>query len=157
MLNKHRRKKERRRELLSLKQTMKNLDEKSAYLEEQKKFYNDYINSCMNQFNIQNRYELAFFFLFKIIYLSYFFCNSKTKKAPLPFSKQYFHYKKLIREGNVPQYGSFKYTAADLYKKGVLVSIEDFSPKQFSTVYIMFISCLNFVHVHLYIDTGKYF
>jgi Ras GTPase-activating-like protein IQGAP2/3 len=51
MLNKHRRKTQRKREFHTLSTTLTNLKEKHAYLEEQKASYHDYINSCMNQLN----------------------------------------------------------------------------------------------------------
>jgi Ras GTPase-activating-like protein IQGAP2/3 len=38
--------------------------------------------------------------------------------------------KQLQKTGSVPQYGSFKYTAAELHRKGVLISIADHTPKQ---------------------------
>lgn len=40
----------------------------------------------------------------------------------------------------MPQFGSFKYTAADLYKKGVIISIADYSPKQYGGITLT-ISC----------------
>lgn len=47
------------------------------------------------------------------------------------FSKQYYHVRDLQKSGKMPQFGSFKYTAAELHKKGVLISVEDYSPKQY--------------------------
>ena len=47
MLNKHRRRSQRLRELETLRKTLKNLEEKKAYLGDQKKSYMDYINACM--------------------------------------------------------------------------------------------------------------
>lgn len=49
MLTKSRRRSRRRKELISLRNTLKNLEEKAAYLEEQKKSYHDYISACMAQ------------------------------------------------------------------------------------------------------------
>jgi hypothetical protein len=40
----------------------------------------------------------------------------------------------------MPQFGSFKFTAAELYKKGVLVSIVDYTPKQYGGISLT-ISC----------------
>jgi Ras GTPase-activating-like protein IQGAP2/3 len=37
----------------------------------------------------------------------------------------------LKKNGNVPQFGSFKYTAAKLFEKGVLISIEGTTSKQY--------------------------
>lgn len=49
----------------------------------------------------------------------------------LPFTKQYFHLRDLQRSGESPQFGSFLYTAKDLYDKGILLSIDQYSPRQF--------------------------
>ncbi|KAH9264779.1 hypothetical protein BASA83_011747 [Batrachochytrium salamandrivorans] len=107
MLNKQRQRAQRRREFQSLQATLINLDEKAEFLADQNKSYHDYIDACMTQ--LSNK-------------------KGKTKKAPL-FSKQYYHMRDLKKEGKVPQFGSFKYSAAELHKKGVLVSIDDYSPK----------------------------
>jgi hypothetical protein len=55
-----------------------------------------------------------------------------TKKSkPRFFSKEYFHHRQMEKSGEkIPQFGSYKYTAVELHKKGVLVSIKDYSPKQ---------------------------
>ncbi|KAJ3112166.1 hypothetical protein HDU96_004867 [Phlyctochytrium bullatum] len=113
MMSKHRRKTQRTRELESLKKTLKFLEEKASFLEEQKKSYHDYVSACMAQ--LGNK-------------------KSKSKKAPMPFTRQYYHMKELHKSGSVPQYGSFKYTAAELQKKGVLISIDDYSPKQYNQI-----------------------
>ncbi|KAJ3333331.1 hypothetical protein HDU76_009303 [Blyttiomyces sp. JEL0837] len=113
MLNRHRRKNQRKREYESLRKTLANLEEKSNYLEEQKKSYHDYINACMAQLNKK---------------------TGKVKRAPLPFTRQYFHLKELQKTGTMPQYGSFKYTAAELMKKGVIMSIDENVPKQYGHI-----------------------
>ncbi|KAH9263879.1 hypothetical protein BASA83_012698 [Batrachochytrium salamandrivorans] len=112
MLNKQRQRAQRRREFQSLQATLINLDEKAEFLADQNKSYHDYIDACMTQ--LSNK-------------------KGKTKKAPL-FSKQYYHMRDLKKEGKVPQFGSFKYSAAELHKKGVLVSIDDYSPKQYGQI-----------------------
>ncbi|KAJ3292002.1 hypothetical protein HK104_005630 [Borealophlyctis nickersoniae] len=114
MLNKHRRRSQRRRELESLRQTLKNLDEKAAFLDEQKKSYHSYIDACMAQLGSK---------------------TSKGKKKPMIFTKQYYHMRELQKTGGkVPQFGSFKYSAADLHKKGVLLGIDDYSPRQYGGI-----------------------
>lgn len=113
MLNRHRRKFQRKREFASLQKTLRNLSEKAVYLEEQKSSYNDYINSCITQLNKK---------------------TGKSKKAPLPFTRQYFHLKELQKSGTMPQFGSFKYTAAELLKKGVIVSIDENVPKNYNQI-----------------------
>lgn len=52
----------------------------------------------------------------------------------MPFTKQYFHLRDLQRTGRAPQFGSFKYSAAYLYEKGILLSIDQFSPRQFDKI-----------------------
>jgi len=42
--------------------------------------------------------------------------------------------KKLEKEGKVPQFGSYQYTAEQLYKRGVLVSIEGISQKMYGAI-----------------------
>ncbi|KAJ3189250.1 hypothetical protein HDU85_002875 [Gaertneriomyces sp. JEL0708] len=112
MLTKSRRRSRRRKELESLRNTLKNLNEKSRYLEDQKKSYHDYIDACMSQ--LQNK-------------------KHKGRK-PLPFTRQYHHLRELQKAGTVPKFGSYKYSAADLHRKGVLISIEDVNPKLYNVV-----------------------
>lgn len=50
------------------------------------------------------------------------FINRK-KRFVLPFTQQYFHIRNLKASGKVPKFGSYKYTAARLQEKGVLLSI----------------------------------
>lgn len=113
MLTKQRRRAIRLRELQSLRKTMANLTEKSQFLDESSKSYHDYIEACMAQLATK---------------------KGKGKKSPLLFSKQYYHLQTLKKSGKVPKFGSFKYTAAELHKKGVLLSIEDTSVKQFGMI-----------------------
>jgi Ras GTPase-activating-like protein IQGAP2/3 len=55
----------------------------------------------------------------------------------MPFTKQFFHLRDLQRSGQPPQFGSFKYSAQDLYTKGILLSIDQFSPRQFDRINII--------------------
>lgn len=57
------------------------------------------------------------------------FC--RKKRFVLPFTKQYFHLRDLQKSGKNPKFGSFKYSAKDLYEKGILLSVDKFSPRQF--------------------------
>ncbi|KAI8817418.1 uncharacterized protein EV422DRAFT_224332 [Fimicolochytrium jonesii] len=112
MLTKSRRRSRRRKELASLQSTLEKLEQKAAFLEEQKTSYHNYIEACMAQLG-----------------------NKKHKgKRVLPFTRQYAHQKELQKAGKVPKFGSYKYTAADLYRKGVLVSIDDHSPKTYNQI-----------------------
>ena len=59
---------------------------------------------------------------------------SRKKRFVLPFTKQYFHLRDLQRTGQSPQFGSFKYSAQDLYEKGILLSIDQYSPRQYDRI-----------------------
>jgi len=59
------------------------------------------------------------------------------KRFVMPFTKQYFHMRDLQKSGMTPQFGSFKYGAQDLYDKGILLSIDQFSPRQFDKIDII--------------------
>lgn len=52
----------------------------------------------------------------------------------MPFTKQYFHLRDLHRSGRSPQFGSFRYSAQDLYDKEILLSINQYSPRQFDRI-----------------------
>jgi Ras GTPase-activating-like protein IQGAP2/3 len=52
----------------------------------------------------------------------------------MPFTKQFFHLRDLQKTGQSPQFGSFKYSAMDLYHKGILLFIDQYSPKQFDRI-----------------------
>jgi hypothetical protein len=58
----------------------------------------------------------------------------------MPFTKQYFHLRDLQKSGKLPQFGSFKYSAHDLYDKGILLSIDQYSPRQFDKIDIVIAS-----------------
>lgn len=46
------------------------------------------------------------------------------------------HERQLEREGKSYRFGSYKYSAQTLYDRGVLLSVDDYSPKQFDKVTI---------------------
>lgn len=58
----------------------------------------------------------------------------RKKRFVIPFTKQYFHLRDLQKSGKSPQFGSFRYSAKDLYEKGILLSIDKFSPRQFDKI-----------------------
>lgn len=102
----NRRRIERQRELQTTRGTLQNLTEKRRYLDSQLKSYNDYIEQAM--LSLQSK--------------------KGKKKSFLPFTKQYYHMRDLQKAGQVPKFGSRKYSAAKLHEKGVLVSIVNESP-----------------------------
>ncbi|TPX43695.1 hypothetical protein SeMB42_g03246 [Synchytrium endobioticum] len=115
MLNKHKRTVQRKKDLDSLRQTLKNVEEKASYLGEQKQAYMDYIEACMGNLT-QNK------------------GRGKAKGKPMMFTKQWTHIRDLQKSGKMPQLGSFKFTAAELHKKGVLISVDEYSPKQYGQI-----------------------
>ena len=64
----------------------------------------------------------------------------KGKKKPTFLSKQYFHQRSEAKAGKRSQFGSYKYTAADLYARGVLLGIDQLSPNIFNEVHIVIAS-----------------
>ena len=52
----------------------------------------------------------------------------------MPFTRQYYHMRELNKQGKVPQFGSYKYSAAELHKKGVLIGIDEYEPKQYGQI-----------------------
>lgn len=99
---KHRRRNQRAKELEGVKQTLAHLGEKSKFLDDQLKSYNDYVEQAM--LTLQTK--------------------KGKKKIILPFTKQYFHEKELQKSGRVPKFGSYKYSSRELAQKGVLVGLE---------------------------------
>lgn len=118
--NKHRRRIQRRNEIRSLNKTISNLQEKMRYLEEQKQTYQDYINSCMSQLTSNRKKQNQ---------------SGSGGKFLIPFSPQWNHVQQLKKQGKVPQFGSYQYKADVLYRKGVLVSVDGYSPKQYACLY----------------------
>lgn len=114
--NKNRRRIQRRAELAKMRQTLSHLQEKTGYLEDQKKSYMEYVNSCMAAMQDKSK-------------------KSKTKTV-LPFTRQYYHIQELKRNGKTPKFGSYNYTAERLFQKGVLVELKDVPEKQRSMVSI---------------------
>ncbi|KAE8250251.1 hypothetical protein A4X13_0g4869 [Tilletia indica] len=109
--NKHRKRVQRHNEKAAMLTTLDNLSEKKAYLEEQITSYHSYIDASMQTMQKKGR-----------------------KKFVLPFSQQYFHLRSLKATGKVPKFGSYKYSAKVLHEKGVLISIDQFSTKQFDQI-----------------------
>ena len=106
--SKHRRRIQRQRELEGVKLTLARLDEQAVYLEQQLKTYNDYIEQAM--VTLQNK--------------------KGKKRFLMPFTKQWDHERELQRSGRVPKFGSFKYSAAELANRGVLVSWKGYNERQ---------------------------
>ncbi|KAH7887756.1 ras GTPase-activating protein [Phlebopus sp. FC_14] len=110
--SKHRKRLQRQQEMDSMMDALKHLNERKRYFEEQINSYHDYVEAAMATMQ-----------------------RGKGKKRfVLPFTKQYFHLRELQKAGKNPQFGSFRYSAKDLYEKGILLSIDQFSPRQFDRI-----------------------
>ncbi|KAI6047200.1 ras GTPase-activating protein [Pisolithus marmoratus] len=107
--SKHRKRLQRQQEMDSMMDALKHLNERKKYFQEQIDSYHNYVEAAMATMQ-----------------------RGKGKKRfVLPFTKQYFHLRDLQKSGKSPQFGSFRYSAKDLYEKGILLSIDQFSPRQF--------------------------
>ncbi|KAI2625958.1 hypothetical protein GGS26DRAFT_185342 [Hypomontagnella submonticulosa] len=115
---KSRRRIQRQRELEGVRLTLGNLHEKAKYLEQQRKSYDDYIEQAMS--TLQK--------------------NKGKKRFLLPFTKQYNHQRELERSGRVPKFGSYKYSVRALAEKGVVVSWQGVSERDWSNINLT-ISC----------------
>ncbi|KAA1466483.1 hypothetical protein DENSPDRAFT_811527 [Dentipellis sp. KUC8613] len=104
---------------LQRQQEKENMSEALQHLNERKKYYEDQIN------NYHNYVETAMATMQR---------GKKKRPLVLPFTKQYFHLRNLQRSGKSPQFGSYKYSAQELYDKGILLSIDQFSPRQFDKI-----------------------
>lgn len=111
--NKNTRRKIRQGEIQRLQQTLANLQEKTVYLKEQQRHYEGYLDSCMA--NMVSK-------------------RGKKNKFVLPFTRQYFHLRDLQRNGKVPKFGSYKYTAKQLYDRRILLELTNISPKQYDRI-----------------------
>ncbi|KAF9462631.1 ras GTPase-activating protein [Collybia nuda] len=110
--SKHRKRLQRQQEMESMNDALRHLAERKTYFEEQINSYNDYIEAGLSTMQ-----------------------RGKGKKRfVLPFTKQYFHLRDLQKSGQNPQFGSYLYTAKDLYDKGILLSVDKFSPRQFDKI-----------------------
>ena len=105
---KHRRRIQRQRELEGVRMTLARLNDQAGYLELQLKTYNDYIEQAM--VTLQNK--------------------KGKKRFLLPFTKQWNHERELQLSGRVPRFGSYKYSAAELANRGVLVMWQGYSDRQ---------------------------
>ncbi|KII94770.1 hypothetical protein PLICRDRAFT_127987 [Plicaturopsis crispa FD-325 SS-3] len=110
--SKHRKRLLRQQELDNMEGALRHLAERKKYFEEQINSYHDYVEAAMATMQ-----------------------RGKGKKRfVLPFTKQFYHLREINKAGEAPQFGSFKYSAKDLYDKGILLSIDQFSPRQFDKI-----------------------
>ncbi|XP_077989473.1 ras GTPase-activating-like protein IQGAP1 isoform X2 [Glandiceps talaboti] len=98
----------RKQEIVKLRNTLKGLETKSSFYEEQIDYYNQYIKTCLD--NLQRK-------------------GKKSTKAKNPFT--------VDREAARIQ-GQLKYSAAKLHEKGVILEIEGLPENQFKNVMFEF-------------------
>lgn len=113
-------------------EALQHLSERKKYYEEQIKSYNNYVEAAMNTMQRGKRYGTLVSLMRSNSLTPYLLCSKK--RFVMPFTKQYFHLRDLQRTGKSPQFGSFKYSAQDLYDKGILLSIDPYSPRQFDRI-----------------------
>ncbi|KAK7207258.1 hypothetical protein BZA70DRAFT_270854 [Myxozyma melibiosi] len=109
---------QRQKELEGAKQTLKHLADKESYLQTKLKSYNDYIEHSMSTLQ----------------------AKKGKRRNIMPFTKQFFHMRELQKSGRVPKFGSFKYSAAKLLEKGVLIDLSGFSDRQYEKIDFTFSS-----------------
>ncbi|KAF7722402.1 hypothetical protein EC973_003178 [Apophysomyces ossiformis] len=112
--SKNSRREQRDREIAKLQQTLTHLKNKQQYLLDQRQQYEDYLSGCMDRM-----------------------AGKKKKQRVFPFTRQYFHIRGLQKQGLVPKYGSYKYTAKQLHERGIVVDIADIHPKHYDRIPII--------------------
>ncbi|OZJ04450.1 hypothetical protein BZG36_02813 [Bifiguratus adelaidae] len=113
IVNKNRLRAQREAEIPRLEQTLADLEQKRRYLNGQRDSYSSYLETCVK--NLSSK-------------------STRRTKFVLPFTRQYFHVRELKRNGKVPKFGSYKYTAKQLYDRGVLLKLADVNPKFFEKI-----------------------
>ncbi|CAO3585216.1 unnamed protein product [Absidia cylindrospora] len=103
----------REREITKLNTTLGHLQAKKTYLSDQRQSYEDYLKLSM-EIMAKKR--------------------GKKQRYVLPFSRQYFHMRNLTRQGMVPTFGSFKYTARQLYDRGVIITLDGVEKKHYDRI-----------------------
>ncbi|PPQ69874.1 hypothetical protein CVT24_003209 [Panaeolus cyanescens] len=112
--SKHRKRLERQREMERMNEALQQLAQRKKLFEERIESYHNYVEAAMNTMQ-----------------------KGKGKRRfVLPFTKQYFHMRDLQRAGEAPQFGSFLYSAKELYDRGILLSIDQYSPRLFDKLQI---------------------
>ncbi|POW08043.1 hypothetical protein PSTT_07792 [Puccinia striiformis] len=119
ILQRNRKRIQRRIDSSVLVNTLMNLKDKQKYLEDQEAQYHSYISDSMAA--MQKK-------------------GGNKKRFIMPFTPQWHHVRTLEKQGRKPKFGSYKYSAQRLYEKGILLSAKEFSPKQFDKLFII-ISC----------------
>ncbi|KAI7892827.1 Rho GTPase activation protein [Mucor mucedo] len=107
---------QRDRELARMKLTLNHLKEKRDYLLEQGNSYEGYLNSCMTSMATK---------------------RGKKQKFIFPFTRQYFHMRGLQKLGLVPKFGSYKYTAKQLFERNVILELMGIPKRHYDRIPII--------------------
>ncbi len=123
---KHRLRQKRKVDLRAMSEAHANLSDKRQNFEEQIQSYHDYIDTSMA--NLQQK-----------------------KKTPF-MSRQYWHQRKHKKD----KFGSYAYTAKVLYERGILLSVNQFSPRQFDQISIIISSnAVGVFSLEMQLPTGQ--
>ncbi|KAI9032618.1 Rho GTPase activation protein [Phycomyces nitens] len=114
--NKNSRRTKRDEQIQTMRRTLDCLVKKQQYLRDQGAQYEGYLNGCLTAMAVK---------------------RGKKSRFVFPFTRQYFHIRGLQRQGLVPKYGSYKYTAKQLFDRGIIVSLGDIPEKHFERVPII--------------------
>lgn len=115
---KNTRRQQRDRELARMRLTLSHLKEKRDYLLEQGNSYEGYLNGCMTAMATNKR-------------------GKKQQKFLFPFTRQYFHMRGLQKLGLVPKFGSYKYTAKQLFERNILLELMDIPKRHYDRIPII--------------------
>ncbi|SAM08885.1 hypothetical protein [Absidia glauca] len=110
---KNTRRQTREREITKLKTTLGHLLTKKTYLSDQRQSYEDYLKVSMDVMAKK---------------------RGKKQRFVLPFSRQYFHMRNLAKQGMVPTFGSYKYTAKQLFDRGVILNLDGVDKKHYDRI-----------------------
>ncbi|KAG0744590.1 hypothetical protein G6F57_004214 [Rhizopus arrhizus] len=113
---KNSRRTQRDQEIKRIKQTLSHLKEKREYLIDQGNQYEGYLTSCMQA--MANK-------------------RGRKQNFVMPFTRQYFHMRGLQKLGLVPKFGSYKYTAKQLFDRNVLLEVMDITRKNYDRISII--------------------
>lgn len=113
----------RKKEIEEVQRALTDLNKTEKYLQNKLQTYNNYIEQAMATLQTKKGGS-----------------RKGLKSLLFPFSKQYFHHRDLQKTGKVPKFGSYKYTANDMFDKGVLVELNGYTENQYNNVSFTFSS-----------------
>lgn len=124
---------QRQHELSTLRDTLTSLREKKGYVQDQISSYHVYIDQSMSSIQ-KKRCDSSFLHSAPPApNLTAPPLRSK-RRLVLPWSLQAHHQRDLEKAGKSYLFGSYKYSAQTLYDRGILLSVDQYSPKQFDKI-----------------------